>query len=326
MAKVGEEDPRWIVSDRSDGRNVNAWHWTEKDVTEWVKSRLVELVENQSIVDTPMLKCKTADIANSDGEGTVFNRKGKVSFLLELNFAVKWEGETFDDDGNSTGSCKGKLTVPDLEHDTDTAKLQVDVSCDSGSDNEKFLRLMQTEGRAWLRSRAETLLKELKAGHGVQEKKAGVTENVSVKKTPEKKKDAGENTDFATKIEWRVPPKEIWNALTEEGRVSAYTRSKAIIQLTDGGTFSFLNGSISGTFTEIELHKKLGMKWRLQDWADGQFSEVTIAFEEVESGTTQMILKQTGVPVSEVERTQQGWSSNFWEPIKMLFGYGYTTK
>ena len=125
MAKVGEEDPRWIVSDRSDGRNVNAWHWTEKDVTEWVKSRLVELVENQSIVDTPMLKCKTADIANSDGEGTVFNRKGKVSFLLELNFAVKWEGETFDDDGNSTGSCKGKLTVPDLEHDTDTAKLQV---------------------------------------------------------------------------------------------------------------------------------------------------------------------------------------------------------
>ena len=68
------------------------------------------------------------------------------------------------------------------------------------------------------------------------------------------------------------------------------------------------------------------MKWRLQDWADGQFSEVTIAFEEVESGTTQMILKQTGVPVSEVERTQQGWSSNFWEPIKMLFGYGYTTK
>ena len=102
--------------------------------------------------------------------------------------------------------------------------VQVDVSCDSGSDNEKFLRLMQTEGRAWLRSRAETLLKELKAGHGVQEKKAGVTENVSVKKTPEKKKDAGENTDFATKIEWRVPPKVSFHDLHPD-KLMNYPRS-----------------------------------------------------------------------------------------------------
>ena len=28
MAKLGEEDPRWIVSDRPDGTN-NGWHWEE---------------------------------------------------------------------------------------------------------------------------------------------------------------------------------------------------------------------------------------------------------------------------------------------------------
>ena len=27
MAKIGEGDPRWIVSERQDGRNVNQWHW-----------------------------------------------------------------------------------------------------------------------------------------------------------------------------------------------------------------------------------------------------------------------------------------------------------
>ena len=27
MAKWGEADPRWIVSEAQDGRNVGAWHW-----------------------------------------------------------------------------------------------------------------------------------------------------------------------------------------------------------------------------------------------------------------------------------------------------------
>lgn len=27
MARIGEGDPRWIVNEREDGRNVNSWHW-----------------------------------------------------------------------------------------------------------------------------------------------------------------------------------------------------------------------------------------------------------------------------------------------------------
>jgi hypothetical protein len=27
MAKVGEGDPRWLVENRPDGRNVLGWHW-----------------------------------------------------------------------------------------------------------------------------------------------------------------------------------------------------------------------------------------------------------------------------------------------------------
>ena len=36
MAKVGEGDPRWIVSDRDDGQNVGQWHWwvvTSRDMS-----------------------------------------------------------------------------------------------------------------------------------------------------------------------------------------------------------------------------------------------------------------------------------------------------
>ena len=44
MAKVGEGDPRWLVSDRTDGRNVNGWHWEEKNALAWSKKRIHELL------------------------------------------------------------------------------------------------------------------------------------------------------------------------------------------------------------------------------------------------------------------------------------------
>lgn len=41
MAKFGEGDDRWIVNELGkEGRNVNSWHWTEKDVLLWSKEKL----------------------------------------------------------------------------------------------------------------------------------------------------------------------------------------------------------------------------------------------------------------------------------------------
>ena len=34
----------WRSQERQDGTNVNAWHWTEKDVSGWTKQRLGELL------------------------------------------------------------------------------------------------------------------------------------------------------------------------------------------------------------------------------------------------------------------------------------------
>mmetsp|Transcript_12156 Transcript_12156/g.30794 ORF Transcript_12156/g.30794 Transcript_12156/m.30794 type:complete len:116 (-) Transcript_12156:1229-1576(-) len=40
MALKGEGDPRWIVEEREDGKNLNAWHWEERNLLPWIKSRL----------------------------------------------------------------------------------------------------------------------------------------------------------------------------------------------------------------------------------------------------------------------------------------------
>eukprot|EP00668_Euglena_longa_P047350 GGOE01063200.1.p1 GENE.GGOE01063200.1~~GGOE01063200.1.p1 ORF type:complete len:326 (-),score=63.22 GGOE01063200.1:352-1329(-) len=325
MAKVGEGDPRWIVADRADGKNVNSWHWTEKDVSEWAKSRVTSLFENQTIIDTTSLRCKTTSVTNCEGECTVYNRKGKITFLLELKFTVNWEAELLGSTGDSIGSCKGKMTVPDLEHDTNPEKMHIEVS-GSGEEEGRFLHLMQTEGRAWTRSKTSAFLKELKDGHGVQEKKASVETNINKKGTAPSKVDDGSKSDFSCTLEWRAAPSNIWEALTNEGRVSAYTRSTAKVKAEPEGDFQFLNGTISGKFVEVVPLKKLVMSWRLSDWAEGHSSVATITLDSVESGSTTLKLVHIGIPGNDLERTKQGWQQNFWDPIKMLFGYGYDLK
>lgn len=325
MALVGEGDPRWIVTDRPDGKNVNAWHWTEKEVSDWSKSRMTALLEKQTLVDTPQLKCRTTTMASIEGEATVFNRKGKISFLLDMNCAVHWEGEVFDAAGTSLGSCKGKLTIPELEHDTDPDTLRVEVS-GSGYEEGKFLPIMQKDGRVWIRSKAASFLKELKEGHGVQDKKSSIQTNPRKPGEAKNKDDDGQKGNWSCRLEWRAAPSNLWEALTHEGRVSAYTRSPAKVKAEVGGAFSFLNGMIQGTFTEVEPMKSLGMRWRLNDWPADHYSAVTITLQSPSDGTTTLNLTQTDIPASEVERVKQGWQQNFWDPIKMLFGYGYDLK
>ncbi len=45
-----------IVEDKgAEGRNVNQWHWTEKDITAWAKQHTTKLLADQVLVDEPAL-------------------------------------------------------------------------------------------------------------------------------------------------------------------------------------------------------------------------------------------------------------------------------
>ena len=44
MAQWDAKDPRWLVSERKDGANVNGWHWEEKNLHSWCRERLEALL------------------------------------------------------------------------------------------------------------------------------------------------------------------------------------------------------------------------------------------------------------------------------------------
>eukprot|EP01004_Peranema_trichophorum_P004549 NODE_3464_length_1346_cov_146.645135_g3025_i0.p1 GENE.NODE_3464_length_1346_cov_146.645135_g3025_i0~~NODE_3464_length_1346_cov_146.645135_g3025_i0.p1 ORF type:complete len:323 (-),score=58.46 NODE_3464_length_1346_cov_146.645135_g3025_i0:322-1290(-) len=322
MAKVGEGDPRWIVSDRPDGQNVNAWHWVEKDISDWAKKRLTELLDKAPLFELTVCKCTLSSVT-AEGECTVYNRKGKISYLMDFNVSCNWSGEVVDSNGEVLHSCKGKFSC-ELEHDTTLEKLHIEVKVEKDG-IASVVEAVKSTGREAIKSRFAVFYEELKQGYNLADSKKKTEGNASPTQQKEKKEEGG-ITQFTQTIEWRAPPPEIWDCLTNPQRASAYTRSQAKIVPATNGEFSFLNESITGTYIEVVPLKKLDMKWRLKDWKEGHVSNATITLDSYEEGTTLMSLKHTNVPTMDLERTQEGWKRNFWEPIQMLFGYGLTWK
>uniref|UniRef100_A0A3Q3L423 Activator of Hsp90 ATPase AHSA1-like N-terminal domain-containing protein n=1 Tax=Labrus bergylta TaxID=56723 RepID=A0A3Q3L423_9LABR len=92
MAKWGEGDPRWIVEERADATNVNNWHWTERDATNWSSDKLKSLVLGLT-VENDEGSCEVTEVGKLEGEASINNRKGKLIFFYEWNMKATWTGE-----------------------------------------------------------------------------------------------------------------------------------------------------------------------------------------------------------------------------------------
>ena len=115
MAKLGEGDDRWIVKEREDGANVNNWHWTSKNVSSHVNASLSSAVKDAGVFpsDGLLAHCRIKS-AESSGEASINNRKGRTFLIYEIEMKLKWAGELVDGDGKTLESGSGSLTLPDV--------------------------------------------------------------------------------------------------------------------------------------------------------------------------------------------------------------------
>lgn len=65
----------------------------------------------------------------------------------------------------------------------------------------------------------------------------------------------------------------MYAALTDEGRIRAYTQSEASVSSEVGGAFSMFGGSILGTQRELEPGRRIVQDWRFNTWPDGVHSK-----------------------------------------------------
>ena len=154
MAKPGEGDPRWIVEERPDAKNVNNWHWTEKNATPWSKERIRTLFSNFPIVKNSY-DCKIVEVSRIEGEATANNRKGKLIFFYEWNVVLKWSGFLPGQDK----SIEGKVDIPNLSEENELKDISITITVEnSDDDSDKLKRFMIDTGTSIIREQVGVYL------------------------------------------------------------------------------------------------------------------------------------------------------------------------
>jgi len=139
MAKQGEGDARWIVSDLGDaGKNVGNWHWVEKDALAWSKTRLGELLGSQTVEDGAVRVTTAATLQTLTGEAFVNCRKGKLIPSYELELKLEWSGAVGD------ASASGLVHLPYLadENAGETESLEVRISATADGETERACKAL----------------------------------------------------------------------------------------------------------------------------------------------------------------------------------------
>lgn len=119
MAKLGEQDSRWIVSARTDGKNVANWHWSEKNLTNAMKARLIEMLQGLTITNNRVSIVFT-EVEKVDGEMTAMNRKGKTIYVYDFTIKMKFKGEIAPEEAiDEIIEANGTLDLSDVMVDDD---------------------------------------------------------------------------------------------------------------------------------------------------------------------------------------------------------------
>ncbi|XP_011179534.2 activator of 90 kDa heat shock protein ATPase homolog 1 [Zeugodacus cucurbitae] len=346
MAKWGEGDPRWIVEERPDATNVNNWHWTEKNATPWSKDRLTQLFKGLKI-DKDGIECTVDNVDDCTGEATVNNRKGKLIFFYEWKLVLKWTGKLLN---NSKLEHKGKITIPNLSEENDLDDIEITITIDESNDeSENLKQFMYNIGRDVVRKQVALYIKELKeeysknlilpkkgeentavapkvkqAGSSIAAEANLLNSANNVKASDKSGNNVGCKLDVRTlkmAVEFNCSANDLYNALTREDMLTAFTRAPVKVSATRGGEFVLYGGNVLGKFEELVPEKKIKQTWRLKNWPSGHYSQVVIDLDETKSNT-QLKLTQTGIPASEYDAMPTNWHRYYWESMKQTFGFG----
>ncbi len=114
-------------------------------------------------------------------------------------------------------------------------------------------------------------------------------------------------------------PAEVYGALTDAGKHSEFTGSKATGAARAGARFTAWGGYISGKHVLLEKGKKIVQEWRTTEWPEGAGpSRLTFTLKPSKGGTL-LKMVHSKVPSEQAEAYGKGWVESYWEPLKRYF-------
>lgn len=341
MAKLGEGDARWIVAERDDGTNVNAWHWQEKDVLPWAQDALTRALAG---LDIGAGAFSTGATVRVTGEAVLNNRKAKLIPSYELEVSGDW--------ARAADGARGRWVFPyvaDENAGDDDVELKATVP--PGGDAAAAAAFLEAAKpvlvprvleftRALAAGGPDAGGKPVKTAAGAKPgaDPAAAPTPAAVAKRPAAKPAAAPpatgTTDAPTTTvrvveKFYARPGDIYDALTSPPRVMAFTQAPAVVEPRPGGAYRLFAGTVDATFVELTPPARIVLDWRFKDWPDGALSRVDVALDEPSEGLTIVTVTQSGVPTVDrhgnggVDATvEAGWRGQVLGRLRQVFGYG----
>jgi activator of HSP90 ATPase len=115
-----------------------------------------------------------------------------------------------------------------------------------------------------------------------------------------------------------VSPKEVYDALMDSKKHSAFTGAKAVISKKQGGKYYAYDGYHGGVHLQLIPGKKIVQSWHAQNWPKGHFGKATFTMKKTKTGT-QLSLVHSGIPDFDYKGINNGWKEFYWEKMKLYF-------
>lgn len=150
-------------------KNVNSWHWEERNCMPFVKKRIPELLLATDIPTNGYGTLRIVKVEEISGDAYINMRKGKFRLGFSITLGkVHWEGEHKTEDGTIVGSCKGTFAVNEFAEDArdaddyDIHKFKMDDPEENKDEeeSEKLLAGMKKRDREEARRKLYSLMKK----------------------------------------------------------------------------------------------------------------------------------------------------------------------
>ena len=135
-----------------------AHSWTTKNVTSHVTQALSDEVKGDIFPKDGVLEqCKIVS-AETTGEASVNNRKGRTFLIYEMEMKLKWEGKLYDMEGKLMESTKGSYKLVDVSAESLD---DIEIEFETKARGSALSEAMRTQGARCIKDAVKRCIKRL---------------------------------------------------------------------------------------------------------------------------------------------------------------------
>ena len=134
------------------------------------------------------------------------------------------------------------------------------------------------------------------------------------------------STEIRMVIRYRVPPRILYEALTNQEMITKFCQCPSKFENKVGGVFEMYNGAITGSVKEIEENKKLLLSWKFSNWPTA--ANVQMNFKEKAGDECQLTCLIKNCPerdshnqTIDFDNIKAGFKTQIFDKIAMFLGY-----